>query len=161
MPGVELGTSACDGHVVVALRGELDVTGAAEAETAITAPVARDQYLVINMSTLDFIDCHPLGALLRARELARHGGGDMVLAAPQPYSRRLLVLTGQDEAFWVQASVYAAVAYRQATEAIPLAAACGAHCTPWEGSAIAYWHRVTAAGVRVGLESSVPGRTRR
>jgi hypothetical protein len=28
MPGVELSTSACDGHVVVALRGDLDVTGA-------------------------------------------------------------------------------------------------------------------------------------
>jgi hypothetical protein len=28
MPGVELSIGACDGHVVVALRGELDVTGA-------------------------------------------------------------------------------------------------------------------------------------
>lgn len=110
MPDVELSTSACDGHVVVALHGELDVTGAAEAEAAITALVARDRYLVIDMSTLDFIDCHSLGALLRTRELARYGGGDMVLAAPQPYPRRLLVLTGQDEVFWVQASVAAAVA---------------------------------------------------
>jgi hypothetical protein len=32
MPGVELTTSACDGHLVVALCGELDVTGAADAE---------------------------------------------------------------------------------------------------------------------------------
>ena len=75
MPGGELSTSACDGHVVVALRRELDVTGAAEA--------------------------------------------------------------------------------------ILLAAVCGAHCTPWEGGGIAYWHRVTAAGVRAGPQSSVPGRTRR
>jgi anti-anti-sigma regulatory factor len=74
------------------------------------ALVARDQYLVIDTSTLDFIDCNSLGALLRARELARHGGGDMVLAAPQPCPRRLLVLAGHDEVFWVQASVDAAVA---------------------------------------------------
>src|ERR1700749_973838 len=40
MPGVELSTSAFDGHALVALRGELDVTGAAEAEAAITALVA-------------------------------------------------------------------------------------------------------------------------
>jgi anti-sigma B factor antagonist len=110
MPGVELSTGAWDGHVVVALRGELDVTGAAEAEAAITALVARDRYLVIDMSALDFIDCSSLGALLPARALARRGGGDVVLAAPQPHARRLLALTGQDEVFWVQASVAAAIA---------------------------------------------------
>jgi hypothetical protein len=32
MLGVELSTSACDGHVVVALRGALDLIGAADAE---------------------------------------------------------------------------------------------------------------------------------
>ena len=31
MPGVALNTSACDGHVVVALRGDRDITGAANA----------------------------------------------------------------------------------------------------------------------------------
>jgi anti-sigma B factor antagonist len=110
MPGVELTTSACDGHLVVALCGELDVTGAADAEAAITALVARGQYLVIDMSALDFLDCSALGALLRARALARRGGGDVVLAAPQPLVRRLLALTGNDEVFWVQSGVEAAVA---------------------------------------------------
>jgi anti-sigma B factor antagonist len=110
MPGVELTTSACDGHLVVALCGELDVTGAAEAEAAITAPVARGQYLVIDISALGFLDCSGLGALLRAQALARRGGGDVVLAAPQPLVRRLLALTGNDEVFWVAAGVEAAVA---------------------------------------------------
>ena len=110
MPGVELSSGAWDGYVVVALCGELDVTGAADVEAAITALVARDRYLVIDMSALDFIDCSSLRALLRARALARRGGGDVVLAAPQPHARRLLTLTGQDEVFWVQASVAAAVA---------------------------------------------------
>jgi hypothetical protein len=41
MPGVELSNGARDGHVVVALRGELDVTGAADVEAAITALVAH------------------------------------------------------------------------------------------------------------------------
>ena len=110
MPGVELSTGAWDGHVVVALRGELDVTGAADVEAAIMALVARGRYLVIDMSALEFIDCGSLGALLRARTLARRGGGDVVLAAPRPHARRLLTLTGQDEVFWAQASVAAAVA---------------------------------------------------
>jgi hypothetical protein len=37
MPGVELSSGAWDGHVVVALRGELDVTGAADVEAASVA----------------------------------------------------------------------------------------------------------------------------
>jgi anti-sigma B factor antagonist len=110
MAGVDLSTSACDGHVVVALRGELDVSGAPEAEAAITALVARGRYVVIDMSALDFIDCSSLGALVRARSLARRGGGDVVLTAPQRCARWVLTLTGQDEVFWVQASVEAAVA---------------------------------------------------
>jgi anti-sigma B factor antagonist len=110
MPGVGLRISACDSHVVAALHGELDITDAAGIEAAITALLARGQYLIIDMSALDFIDCSSLGALLRVQGLAQPGGGDVVLAAPQPHVQRLLALTGTDEAFCVQASVAAAVA---------------------------------------------------
>ena len=108
MPGVELRTSEYDGHVVVALRGDLDVTGTADAEAAIMALLARGQHMVVDMSALDFIDCSSLGAMLRMRGHAWRG--DVVLAAPQPHVRRLLALTGNDEVFRVQASVEAAVA---------------------------------------------------
>jgi anti-anti-sigma factor len=109
MPGVELKTSVRGGHVVVALRGDLDITGAADAEAAITGLMARGQSLVIDMSALDFIDCSSLGALLRVQGLARRDGGDVMLAAPQPHVLRLLALTGNDEVFSVQASAAAAV----------------------------------------------------
>ena len=110
MPGVELRTSACDGHAVVALRGELDVTAPADAEAAITALMALRRFLIIDMPALGFIVCSSLDGLLRAQELARRGSGDVVLAAPQPLVRRLLALTGNDEVFWVQSGVQAAVA---------------------------------------------------
>jgi anti-sigma B factor antagonist len=110
VPGVELEASVCDGLVVVSLRGDLDVTGAADAEAAITALVTRGESLIIDMSALDFIDCYSLAALLRVQGLARRGGGDVVLAAPQRQVLRLLALTGNDEALPVHASVAAAVA---------------------------------------------------
>ena len=110
MQGVELTSHAGDGHVVVALRGELDITGAAGAEAAITVLVARGQCLVIDLSALDFLDCCSLSALKRVRARVRRGGGDLLLAAPQPLVRRLLALTGADDVFWVEASVDAAVA---------------------------------------------------
>ena len=110
MPGVELETSVRGGHVVVALRGDLDVTSEADAEAAITALAAPGRSLILDLSALDFIDCSALGVLLRVRGLTQRGGGDVVLAAPRPLVRRLLALTGNDEVFGVQASVEVAVA---------------------------------------------------
>jgi anti-sigma B factor antagonist len=108
MPGVELKTSVQDDQVVVTLRGELDVTGAADAEAAIAALVAPDQVLIIDLSALDFMDCAALRALLAVQTLARRGGGAVVLVAPQPYVVRLLALTGSDKVLCVRASVAAA-----------------------------------------------------
>jgi anti-anti-sigma factor len=99
MPGVELKASVRDGLTVVALRGDLDITGAADAEAATAALVASGQTLIIDISALDVIDCAPLRALLRVQTLARRGGGDVVLAAPQPQPRprpHLLRLAGPD-----------------------------------------------------------------
>ena len=112
MPGAELSTSACDGQVVVALRGDLDVTGAADAGEAIAALVVPGRCRLIAMSALDFIDCGSLGALLRVQRLAWSTGGDVVLAAPQRHVLRLLALTGRDHAFLIHASVQAAAAGR-------------------------------------------------
>jgi len=81
MPSVQLSTRACEGHVVVALRGDLDIIGAADAGAAITALVVPDRCLIIYVSALDFIDCGSHDALLRVQWLAWSTGGDMVLAA--------------------------------------------------------------------------------
>lgn len=110
MQGVELSTSACNGHAVVALRGDLDITGAADAGAAMAALVVPDRCLIIDMSALDFIDCGALDALLRVQWLAWTTGGDVVLAAPQRHVQQLLALTGRDHAFLIHASVQAAVA---------------------------------------------------
>jgi anti-sigma B factor antagonist len=109
MLDVMLSASIGKGHVVVGLCGELDVTCAAAAEAAITALVARGQWLIIDMSALDFVDCGSLGALLRVQGLVRQAGGDLVLAAPGRLVLRLLALTGGDDVFCVNASVAAAV----------------------------------------------------
>jgi anti-anti-sigma factor len=103
MPGAELKTSVRDDYVVVALRGDLDITGAADAEAAITALMTWGQILIIDMSALDFIDCASLGVLLRVQRLAW---------SMQRNVLRLLALADKDQAFWVHASVHAAVTAR-------------------------------------------------
>ncbi len=141
MLGVEQKTAVRNGHAVVALRGELDVTGAADAEAAITALVAPRRCLIIDMSAVDFIDCCSLGVLLKVQGLARRGGGDVVLAAPQPQLRRLLSLTGLDDAFCVQASVAAAVA----------GAASRPKRYPWRRLAVSAARPGRAASSRIGI----------
>jgi anti-sigma B factor antagonist len=92
----------------VALRGDLDFSDAASVEAAIAAVAVPGQVLIIDMPAVDFTDCAALGALLRVRRLAR-SGGDVVLSAPARRARRLLVVSGQDQAFSVHPSVEAAV----------------------------------------------------
>jgi hypothetical protein len=76
--------------------------------------------------------------------------------------RRLLALTGNDEVFGgCGRRAGRRCGSRRPLEAVLLAAACGAHCTPGEGSAIAYWYRVIAVGAAAALEGSVRGRARR
>lgn len=94
----------------MALRGELDISGSADAASAIAALTARERVVVVDLSALDFMDCASLGALLRVRALARQAASDIRLAGLQPMVRRLLALTGADDVFSVYASVDAAVA---------------------------------------------------
>jgi anti-anti-sigma factor len=147
MPGVELKASVRDGHVVVVLRGDLDITGADAAETAFAALVVRGQSPIIDMSALDFIDCASLGALLGVQALARRCGGDVVLAAPQPHALRLLALTGRDEVFCVRASVEAAVAGTASRRTR----------YPWRRLAVHAAHPGRAAPSRTGTGLARPG----
>jgi anti-anti-sigma factor len=91
---VELRTRACRGYAVVVLSGELDTSDAEDTAAAVAAVTAGGQQLIIDLETLDFIDCHAAGALLGVRETARKAGGDVLLAAPHGPVLRLLTVLG-------------------------------------------------------------------
>ncbi len=109
MAVVDMSRLACIRYVVVELRGELDLTGAADAATAVRTAGAGGRRVIVNLAGLEFIDCSALNALLQARTAIRQAGGDMLLAAPRRTVQRLLALTGLDEVFGVLASVAAAI----------------------------------------------------
>ena len=93
MVSVELRTWACGGYVVV-LRGELDTADAEKTAYGVAALAEGGQQLIIDLEALEYLDCHALSALLRARETARRAGGDMLLAAPNGLVLRVLTLVG-------------------------------------------------------------------
>jgi anti-sigma B factor antagonist len=105
MISVDLSTRECDGQVIVALRGVLDVADAASAAVALTAAAARHRDIIIDLAGLEFIDSSGVAALVRGRRQARHAGGELLLAAPQPQVLRVLTLTRLIDVFTVHASV--------------------------------------------------------
>jgi anti-sigma B factor antagonist len=98
-----------DGHLLVILRGELDLVDAAAVATALMAAADREPRIVVYLARLDFIDVTGVAALVRARKHARRAGGDLLLAAPRPQMMRLLSTPALGYRFSVYASVEEAV----------------------------------------------------
>jgi anti-anti-sigma factor len=105
MFSVDLSTRLGDGHIVVELRGELDVADAADVATALAAVATRAADIIVDLTALEFIDSSGVAALVRGRRQARQAGGDLRLAAPRPSVLRILTITRVIDALSVHASV--------------------------------------------------------
>jgi anti-sigma B factor antagonist len=89
---MELDSGKSGGHVVVALRGELDLTDAANVTAALGALTALEPRIIVDLSRLEFIDAAGVAALAQGRRQARDAGGDLLLADPQRQVQRVLAL---------------------------------------------------------------------
>jgi anti-sigma B factor antagonist len=105
MSGVDLSTRDGDGHVVVVLRGELDMAAAAGVAAALAAAAASEPRVIVDLAGLRFIDASGVAALVRGRRQARHAGGDLLLAAPRHQVLLVLAVTRLTGVFPVHASV--------------------------------------------------------
>jgi anti-sigma B factor antagonist len=109
MFSVDLSTRECDGHVIAALRGELDVLDAAGVAGALAAVTVRETRVIVDLAGLGFIDASGLAALVSARKHARRAGGDLLLAAPQRRVLEVFAVAGLLDLFGVHPSVEEAV----------------------------------------------------
>jgi anti-sigma B factor antagonist len=107
---MDLGSGESGGHVIVALRGELDLLYAASVATALGAVAARRPRIIVDLAGLEFIDASGIEALASGRRDARNAGGDLLLAAPQRPVRRILTIIWEIDGFAVHASVAQAAA---------------------------------------------------
>ncbi len=108
MFSMDASTRSSDGQIVVIMRGELDVTGAAGAAGELSAIAALAGLVVVDLAGLEFIDSSGLAALVLVRKHAREAGGDLLLAAPQGQVLRFLTVTGLLELFGLYDYVAAA-----------------------------------------------------
>ena len=105
MFSVDLSTREFDGHIVVALGGELDLVDAAGVAAALVSVAAREPEIIVDLAALEFIDSSGVAALAHGRKLARRAGGDLLLAAPRQPVLRVLAITRLVDDFSVHASV--------------------------------------------------------
>ncbi len=92
MFSMNLGSGESGSHVVVALRGELDLVDAQAVADALGAVAAGGPQIIVDLSGLEFIDASGIAALSRGRRRARCAGGDLLLAAPQQRVQRVLAI---------------------------------------------------------------------
>src|SRR3982074_3445879 len=122
MFSVDLTTRECGGHVVVALRGELDRADAASVAAGLAEVAARAPEIIVDLAALAFIDSSGVAALAHGRRQARRGGGAplraaparrrpgraggaLLLPAPRQQFLKVLPITRLADAFSVHASV--------------------------------------------------------
>ena len=123
MFSMDLGTSESCDHVVVALRGELDLMHAPAVAAGLGVIAAREPRIIVDLAGLQFIDASGVAALSRGRRYARNAGGDLLLAAPQRMVRRVLAIIWDADGCAIHASVAEAAASagasKQAIATIP------------------------------------------
>jgi anti-sigma B factor antagonist len=95
-------TVAGDRAFELRLVGELDIGTAGRLRQALcSAHDLAPATVVVDLSALTFIDSTGLHELVVAQKRQRAAGGEVVLQAPSPQTRRVLEIVGLDQLFTI------------------------------------------------------------
>lgn len=83
------------GHVVLELRGEIDIASAAEISPLLDRLTGREHArVVLDLRPVEFFDCSGLRLVSRARHRVLERGGRLRLVCVDPLTLRVLGVTG-------------------------------------------------------------------
>ncbi len=106
--GVTLCVRLGDGGTIVAISGEVDVCTEAPLQQALLRIIREcSARLMLDLSGVSFMDCAGLRALLATRRRAELRGGCLRLIAASAAVRRIIELTGAQEALAMERSTTA------------------------------------------------------
>jgi anti-sigma B factor antagonist len=106
---LDIQVDRADGYTVCRPVGELDAFTVSQFRQALADLVSKKQ-LVIDMSSVPFVDSAGLGALIGGIRRSRELGGDVAVACSRPTLTRLLKTTGFDRIVTVTETVEQAAA---------------------------------------------------
>jgi anti-sigma B factor antagonist len=87
-----------DGVLIIAISGELDLDTAPEFEQRLGEAAGSDAPILINLSDCEFIDSTGLSLLVQAERRLTEEQRGFAICCPKADVKRLLELTGIDEA---------------------------------------------------------------
>lgn len=106
---LDIQVDEADGYTVCRPVGELDAYTVGQFRDSL-GELADKRYLLIDLSSVPFMDSAGLGALIGGIRRAREAGGDVAVACSRPTLTRLLHTTGFDRIVPVTETVEAAAA---------------------------------------------------
>lgn len=95
---------------VVQVSGDVDLDIAVELWAVLEKAAGARRTVVVDLTRAGTVDSTGVGALVRGRTTARHGGGDLVLAGPSGFLLTVLRTVGLHNTFPTFPTVYDAVA---------------------------------------------------
>lgn len=99
--GFAVSVSAAEDVTVVEVRGDLDCYTAPKLRAVLLELADGPRKVILDVGGSDFIDSTGLGVLVGGLKRFRQQGGDMVVRAPSPTTRRLFEVTGVNKLFEV------------------------------------------------------------
>ncbi len=100
--GFDVRIADIDGQIVVAVRGEIDLSTDQRLWRAIDEASSRSRRLVIDLSETTFIDSSGLAVLVRAYRHLGQKREAVVFRAPSPTARKVLGISGLDRLVTVE-----------------------------------------------------------
>jgi anti-sigma B factor antagonist len=95
-----------DDVAVVRLTGRLDFASAAEARGQFADAIAAGhRYLIVDLSSVEFVDSAGLGSLIGGMRTARQAGGDLQIAEPTEQVKMLMSLTSLDQVLKIHSTI--------------------------------------------------------
>ncbi len=100
-----------DGHPLLAVSGDLDMSSAPSLTSAAMALIADGaRHLIIDLREVAFCDSSGLASFVQIATRLEPEGGRLAIAGPRSIVRRILEVSGLDEAFVVVPTVRDAIA---------------------------------------------------
>ena len=99
-----------DGVAVVGLTGDVDLQTSPTVRQKLLECLEKHPKLVVDMSSVAYIDSSGVASLVEAFQVSRKKGTDFSLAAVSPAAMRVLSLARLDKVFNIHADVNTAVA---------------------------------------------------